>query len=59
MLARALHNLEGVEDCFPEIDFRNLQHDLQLWTLYLSQGGPLPSPPRILVLQPPADRCAC
>ena len=55
VLGRALRNIEGAEQSFPEIDWDGLRCSLEAWREYLAAdcqkdaNSPLPSLPKLLV----------
>ncbi|HSZ62133.1 MAG TPA: DUF309 domain-containing protein [Terriglobales bacterium] len=48
VLERALRNLDGADDSFPEFDLDRLRSDMADWAQYLSGVGPRPASPQIL-----------
>jgi hypothetical protein len=51
VLDRALRNLSGAEDSFPDLDLDRLRLDLADWQRHLSASAPeskYPAPPRIV-----------
>jgi len=50
VLERALRNIEGAEESFPEVDWKRLRANLKPWREYLEEAGRKPGAPSPSVL---------
>jgi predicted metal-dependent hydrolase len=45
VLERALRNIDGAEESFPEVDWKRLRTNLKTWREYLAEARRKPGPP--------------